>query len=77
MKCRACGFDHASLERCEVAARKRVVHAPMVVHAEGPRVVHGPRGGEKGTRHGKYADPEARRKYRREWMVRARREGRA
>ena len=37
-----------------------VVHAPVVVHAEPAVVVH--------TRHGKYADLEARRKYRREWM---------
>lgn len=37
-----------------------VVHAPMVVHAEAEAVVH--------SRHGVYADAEARKAYQRQWM---------
>lgn len=77
MKCFACGFPDHGLDRCEVAARKRagavvheVVHAPaVVVHAEAAKVIQ-----PQSTRHGKYADAEARRLYRRDWMARKRAE---
>jgi hypothetical protein len=59
--------------RCEVWARQQarvvheettVVHAPSeVVHAE-PDASAAP----AETKHGKYADPEKRKAYRREWM---------
>lgn len=74
MNCFACGHPEHGLDRCEVAARKRanavvheVVHAPsVVVHAEAAKVT------QPETRHGKYADAEARRLYRREWTARDR-----
>lgn len=77
MLCKACGFPAHGLDRCEVAARKRamakVVHEPKcefsVVHGA-ETVVHAEVAGS--SRHGKYADAEARKKYRREWMARDR-----
>lgn len=68
--CRVCRFDHPVLERCEVAARKRmanvantVVHGPEVVVHEDVPVVH---------RKDRHRNSEERKKYRREWMRRRR-----
>lgn len=47
-----------------------VVHREVVVHAKPGLVVHK-------SRHGVYADLEARRKYKREWMARKRAERKA
>lgn len=64
MKCLRCGWAHDSLDRCEVAARKRVVvhgvanAAPLVANEK--------------SRHGVYADLEKRRGYMRELMSRKR-----
>lgn len=81
MKCRACKFDHSPMVRCEVAARQRqrdevVVHKPLVVHKKpevvhikAEVVVHKPDDEAAESRHGKYADIDARRRYRREWMA--------
>jgi len=71
MKCRACQLDHAPTMRCEMARRleQKVVHTPshVVVHAE--KVVHIPSALVVHTsKHGKYADAEKRKAYRREWM---------
>lgn len=66
--------------RCEIWARKNmVVHAPKVVHSATELVVHNPVGevvhAEPSaavvvheSKHGKYADAEKRKAYRREWM---------
>lgn len=50
-------------------ARVLVVHKPAVVVHSPELVVHN---GSSQNRHGKYADAEARRAYRREWMRRKR-----
>ena len=62
--CSYCGGMHSPLYRCDEQRRaeaKMVVHAPEVVVHE---VVH--------SRHGKYADLEKRKAYRREWARRKR-----
>ena len=70
-KCFACGVVHDWQLPCPepvhtvvhkpdpvvVHAPKMVVHTAEVVHATDP-----------GSRHGKYADPEARKAYRKEWL---------
>jgi len=60
--CRACNLVHSRLVRCEVAAHfakkaLAIVDVAAVVHEQ-----------PSSSRHGKYADPEARKAYRREWM---------
>ena len=75
-KCRLCGKLHWGV--CEGAKgsvinelREKIVHTtPLVVHKEEVvvhEVVH--------TKHGKYADLEKRKAYRREWMRRKRAKG--
>jgi hypothetical protein len=57
--CTYCNQDHAASYKCNAqyqASLTKVVH----------RVVHKETLGS--SRHGKYADPEARKRYRREWM---------
>lgn len=60
MQCPGCGARYFP-----ALARKHagcvVVHAPLVVHESAVLVVHAE------SRHGKYADAEARKKYRRDW----------
>ena len=72
-KCRVCGAEHWGPDHVfKGDAAKvselltQVVHAPKVVHT----VVHTEAKGS--SRHGKYADAEARKEYRREWMKKKR-----
>lgn len=68
-KCRLCGHEHWNSEAHHFG--DVVVHKPeKVVHAK-PVVVH------KESKHGRYADAEKRRQYRRGWMKRKRAEARA
>lgn len=64
--CSYCGGFHAPLYICDERRAAMVVHTPekvvhTVVHTERPT-----------SRHGKYADLEKRKAYRREWMRRKR-----
>jgi hypothetical protein len=61
--CSYCGGFHAPLYICDERRAAMVVHTPE-------KVVHKPRAGS--SRHGKYADLEKRKAYRREWMRRRR-----
>lgn len=69
--CRACGFEHGSLIRCEVAKRIRDAGSSRVVNVVANAV---PVVANKESRHGKHKDPEKRKVYMRD-LMRARRRG--
>jgi hypothetical protein len=62
MTCPYCNQPHAASYKCN-ARYEGVVHKGS---SQLDKVVHKETLGS--SRHGKYADPEARKKYRREWM---------
>ena len=69
--CKACGQIHSALLSCSRAARLAARNAPPVVVHTAPVVVHAPDGSPQ-SRHGVYADPAARKAYKRDWMRRKR-----
>ena len=77
MKCDRCGGDHRGWETDICRKNCAVVHVPVVVHVA--PVVHSPVvHAQIAVVHesGKYADPEARKAYRRAWMKKDRDEKR-
>jgi hypothetical protein len=66
--CRACSQRHDPMLRCELFA-PAVVHSAPVVHLP---VVHKVANAPSKRKPGKYADPEARKEYRRQWLAKRR-----
>lgn len=68
--CRACKLPHPPTERCEMARRRIAASAKpeMVVNAVVANT-NAVANTKPESRHGKYADREARKKYMREYMA--------